>query len=331
MQSAWRFLALAPLLAAVPLLAASCRGDACLLKICTNGHCRCSISSCQDGAAYDTKQNRCRCLKGTIPLAGQCLTPEAANAYCGKGFYFEASVNGCVRATCRPGDELDESTGMCIPHDQVAQVGKNMGVPVGPGEKLGCPAGTKLVVDGPKAACVPLSETCARDETWTGQACAKVTQCPTGSIWDATLRQCVQYAQGSGKSELSVNVGQWATANYGPNGGQGTTGFCGQFSKKPWSFGVVEGQTAIVQINVMLSFPGGEVAKGVVQTSTSFAASGNPVPAKGAAEVDAAAKSIFGTLQQGGGRATSPTASTSVKCAVINAAKPVSVPATGGA
>jgi hypothetical protein len=255
----------------------------------------------------------------------------AANAHCGRGFYFDTAAGGCMRATCRPGDEIDESTGMCIPHDQVTQVGKNMGVPLGQGDRLGCPAGTRLAIDGPRAACVPLSETCAPDETWTGQSCAKVISCPAGSIYDTAARRCVEYAQGTGHGELSVNVAQWAAANYGPNGGQGTTAFCGQFSTKPWSFGVVEGQTAIVQIQVMLSFPGGEVVKGVAQTTSVFAASGNPVPAQGGALVDAAARMLLGTLQQGGGRASAATASTTVKCAITNAARPVSVPATGGA
>jgi hypothetical protein len=322
-------LLLGSLVLAAPVLGA-CRGDACILKICQGSRCRCSISSCSDGAAYDTKQNRCRCLKGYNLVGGQCLNQEDANAYCGRGFYWDAATAGCNRGTCKPGDELDESTGMCIPQQQVNQVATNMGVPVGQGQKLGCPAGTKLVIDGQKAACVPIPSTCARDETWTGTACVKVSQCPNGAVYDTALGQCVQYASGGDSKELTVNVAQWTNANYGPNGGTGTTAFCGQFAKKPWSFGVVEGQTAVVQIQVMLSFPGNEVAKGVVQTTTTFAASGNQVPQKGAADVDAAAKTIFGTLQQGGGRANANTAATTVRCSVINAAKPVPVPATGG-
>lgn len=305
-----------------------CPRDACILKICRGSDCRCSISSCNEGAAFDTRQNRCRCLKGFLAVAGQCLTQQAANAYCGVGNHWEG--NGCVQSKCKPGDELDLSTGLCIPRDQVNKVGTNIGVNVGQGEQLGCPAGTKLVIDGPTAACVPLSQTCAPDETWTGQACAKTGQCPTGSIWDTTARQCVQYAQGSGSSELTVNVGLWATSNYGPNGGPGTSSFCGAFAKKPWSFGISEGNSAFVRVAVNLSFPGGEITKGVVQTSSVFDISGNAVPAKGAAEVDAAARAILAPLVQGGGRAAPPNTTTTVKCPVINAAKPQPVPATGG-
>jgi len=323
-------LALIGVAALAALCLAGCPSNTCFLKVCSGANCRCSISSCSEGAAFDTKQNRCRCLKGFFLVGGQCLEQQAASAFCGKGFYWDGNAGGCARGSCKPGDELDESTGMCISQQKVNEVATQMGVPVGQGQKLGCPAGQKLVIDGDKAACVPLAASCAPDEAWTGQACAKVGQCPNGAVFDTAKGQCVQYAQGGDASELRVDVLQWASANYGPNGGTGTTAFCGQFAKKPWSFGVVEGQTALVRVQVMLSFPGNEVAKGVVQTTTVFGASGNPVPQKGAAEVEAAAKSVFAPLAHGGGRASAATSSTTVTCAVINAQKPVSVPATGG-
>ena len=304
-----------------------CPDNACLLKVCTNGQCRCSVSTCGEGAAYDVNQSRCRCLKGFVPLAGQCLTPQAANAYCGPGWHFENF--GCARDRCKPGDEIDEATGWCIPRERVNEVGRNMGVPVGQGQQLACPAGTKLVIDGPTAACVPLAQTCARDETWNGQACVKASTCPTGAIWDPARNQCVQYAQGGG-SELKVDVAQWLTANYGPNGGPGAPAFCGGFAKKPWAFGVTEGNTAFVRATITVSFENGEVARGALQSASVFDASGNAVPQKGAAEVDATAKALFAPLQQGGGRASVPSATTTVKCPVINAAKPQAVPATGG-
>jgi hypothetical protein len=140
----------------------------------------------------------------------------------------------------------------------------------------------------------------------------------------------VAYAHGSDGDELVVNVAQWAAANYGPNGGTGTPSFCGMFAKKPWGFGVIEGATAVVRVTLTMSFADLEVAKGVLQTSAVFDASGNLVPAKGAAEVDRAARSIFATLLTGGGRANATAAVTTVKCAVINASKPQPVPATGG-
>jgi len=310
-----------------PTLLLGCPANSCLLKICTDGDCRCSISNCSDGAGYDTKQNKCRCLKGYVSIAGQCLTAEAANEYCGIGYHWGGT--GCVQSLCHPGDELDSSTGWCIPKQQVDAVAANMGVEVGKGEKLGCPAGEVLIIDGPKAACVPQAQTCAPDETWTGKVCQKVGACSTGSQWDTALGQCVAYAQTS-EDEFTVNVSQWVQTNYGPNGGPGTTAFCSKFARKPWSFGVTEGNTALVRVTVQVSFPDGEIVQGAVQTSTVFDHSGTAIPAKGAAEVDASAKSIFTPLSKGGGRANASSASTTVKCAVVNASKPQAVPTTGG-
>ena len=47
-----------------------------------------------------------------------------------------------------------------------------MGVNVGAGQKLGCPEGQKLVIDGPSAACA-LAQTCARDENSTGRRASR--------------------------------------------------------------------------------------------------------------------------------------------------------------
>jgi hypothetical protein len=305
-----------------------CPAGTCLLKICEGNNCRCSISSCADGASFNVKTNRCACNADRISIAGQCMTLAQANTYCGKGRAW--SNGGCVQLTCKPGDEIDEHTGWCASRDQINQVAANMGVAVGQGQQLGCPPGQKLVVEGQSAACVPLAQTCAPDEQWNGQACVKVAQCPTGATWDATLGQCVQFAQGAGEDELKVNVAQWVQTTYGPNGGAGTPAFCNQFAKHPWSFGVLEGSSAALRITVQISFPDSEVTKAIVQTGSVYEAAGTPPPAKGSAEVDAAAKSLAFPLIAGGGRAASPTAATVVRCVVVNANKPLAVPASGG-
>src|SRR5262249_38773045 len=154
---------------------------------------------------------------------------------------------GCALDVCRPGDELDLSIGMCIPHERVNQVGAGIGVSVGQGQKLRCPPGQRVIIDGAAAARVPIAPTSAPHPAWNGQACAKVAACPTGAVWDPSRGQCIAYAQGSSGDGLTVNVTDWAQANYGPNGGAGAPGFCGSFAKKPWSFGIVEGSSAMVR------------------------------------------------------------------------------------
>ena len=311
--------------------APGCLTNTCLMTTCDGPYCRCTLSTCGEGAAYDNRIRRCRCLPGHALVGGHCLSPRVANAYCGAGYHWEH--DGCYPdQVCHPGDELDYATGKCIPREQVNRVANNMGVNVGPGQKLGCPPGQKLVIDGEEAACVPLEQTCARDETWNGQACVKAATpaCAEGSTWDAAQKRCVEFAKENPDQGLAVNVGQWAHASYGPDGGNGAPAFCNAFAKRPWSFGVNEGSSAMVRVTVTMQFPEAQIARGTVQTQTTFAASGTPVPPKAAAEVSAAAKAVLAPLVEQGGRAATPGATTTVRCLVVNAAKPVPVPATGG-
>jgi hypothetical protein len=309
-------------------LVPGCYTNACLLTVCDGPYCHCSISTCGEGASYDASIGRCRCLPGRVLLGGHCFVPRVADVYCGPGYHYEAG--GCYMMRCRPGDELDQASGMCIPHEQVNKVATNMGVSVGPGQKLGCPAGQKLVIDGEKAACVPLEQTCARDETWSGKECVKVATCAEGSTWDAAQAKCVEYAKGSKEEGLAVDVAKWVATNYGPDGGSGTAAFCNLFVKKPWSFGVNEGSAARVNVAVTLTFKDEQIAGGEVATVATFAASGNAVPPKAATDVLTAAKSVFAPLAQQGGRAAAESAKTTVSCMVTNAARPLAVPATGG-
>ncbi len=307
-----------------------CPANQCFLEICHGASCRCSISSCPDGAGYDTKQDRCRCLRGYFDIAGQCLTQQRANAYCGPGYAWliqPGGRGGCQKLSCRPGDKLDERTGWCIPKEQLAQ---QAGVSLGQGQTLGCPAGQVLVVDGGKSACVPAAQSCAKDEVWNGQACAKTAQCPTGQAFDPSSGRCVPFAQSGGGDELQVDVQTWAHSTYGPPNGPGTPAFCSSFAKKPLSFGVSPGVTAAVRVTIFLTFPGSEVAKGQSASSAVFDVSNNPVPASGAEEVQAAVLSSFQALVAGGGRANTPGAQTTVRCLVTNASAPVVVPETGG-
>jgi hypothetical protein len=230
---------------------------------------------------------------------------------------------GCLTNSCRPGDFLDESTGWCLPKEQIAK-------DVGADQTLGCKAGERLVVEGGQAACVPAAQSCARDEAWNGQACAKVASCPTGATWDTALGQCVTYVQGGGSDEARIEVQQWVYSNYGPPNGPGAPGFCATFAKKPWAFGITAGNTAVVKVTVNASFPEREVARGQTASIAVFDPSGNPVPARGQQEVESGVKTLFGTLVAGGGRASAPSATTTVQCSVTNASPPEAVPATGG-
>ncbi|HQP37230.1 MAG TPA: hypothetical protein PLI95_18730 [Polyangiaceae bacterium] len=318
-------------LTAAALFLVGCPKGMCLVKVCkgNTGNCSCSWSTCPKGSTYDTNRNTCVCEAGRVSLGGSCLTPAEANQYCGKGNHWEPQ--GCVRTVCPAGQEVNLDTGACMAKQQVDQVAQNMGVAVGQDQKLGCPPGLVLVVEGSQAAsCVPKEQTCTRDEVWNGQACVKTAQCPPGSVFDPATAACIAYASGEGKEEFSVDLAQWVTSSYGPDGGAGTQAFCSGFNKKPMTFGVTPGGSIRVVATVGVQAAGGNVSNAVVTTSGVVQASNAPVTTKGAAEIQRAAEEILATLKNQGGKSQKDYAGARVSCVIVNAAQPTAVPATGG-
>jgi hypothetical protein len=307
-----------------------CPPGMCLLKTCTvvNGRedCSCPWSTCGDGAKFDTNTNACVCKPGLFTVEGQCLDQTQANAFCGKGR--EWGAQGCAAKKCGTGQQIDEGTGEC---KDVAAVASSLGVSLKKGETIGCPAGQKLTTEGGNAACVPIEQTCAPDEAYDGSQCVKARSCPTGAVFDADSKQCIAFGKSESDS-FTVDTTSWSIANYGKNGGSGTAKFCGAFAKKPWSFGVVPGQSALVRVALSFSFDGNKVGAGSVKAAPSFENASLPVPPPGVQAVQSAADNILSALKAGGGKATPETVKLTVKCPVVNAGKPVAVvvPASGG-
>lgn len=306
------------------LLAMGCPSNTCLLAV--NG--RCTWSTCADGADFDTHRRGCVCHPDRIALGGSCLTYDAANRYCGKGAHFERA--GCAPNRCPPGQEIDQDTGRCISPQQATQVASNMGVAVGQNQKLGCPAGEQLVVEGQQAACVPLKQTCGRDEVWDGQACRKALQCPPGSSFDPPSATCIKFAAAE-SNQYTVDLATWVRTVYGADGAPGAPGFCGAFNKHPLAFGVHAGASNPIKITVQVEAPGGDVARASVVTIALTDPGAKPVPAKGAAEVQQAAQSTLSSLVAGGGKSSLAAASTNVTCQIVNSSPPTAVTISGGA
>ncbi len=268
------------------------------------------------------------CQPNRVAMGGACLTPQAANQYCGKGAHFENG--GCAPNRCAPGLEIDQDTGMCTTPQQVSQVASNMGVQVGQNQKLGCPAGEQLVVEGSQASCVPANQTCGRDEVWDGRACRKALQCPPGSGFDPPSGTCIKFANAGGSSEYQVDLPTWVRTSYGAEGGAGAPGFCGAFNKHPLAFGVKSGAKMSVKIGVRIDVPGGDIARASAQTLATVESNGQPVPAKGAGEVLQAAQTVLASLVAGGGKASVDSAGTTVTCQIVNSSAPAAVSVSGG-
>ncbi len=313
-------------LVACAFATAGCPANTCFLTV--NG--RCTWSSCPDGAEFDDAKRTCVCQPNRFALGGGCLTVEAANEYCGKGAHFENG--GCTPNRCPPGLEVDQDTGYCMTPQQATQVATNMGIPVGQNQRLGCPPGEQLVVEGPQAACVPKGQTCGRDEFWDGANCRKSIICPPGSGFDPNTQTCIKFANADTRSApYTVDLGTWMRMAYGPNGGAGTSSFCGSFNKHPLAFGIPAGATMRVRVTVQVQAPDNQVSAARVMTLTVNDATGQPAPAKGASEVQRAAEGTLASLVSGGGKANATSSVATVVCPVVNSSRPTAVTVTGGA
>ncbi|RYE94690.1 MAG: hypothetical protein EOO75_01305 [Myxococcales bacterium] len=318
-----RALALALLLlAAAPM--AGCPSNFCLLTV--NG--RCEVSTCGAGQAFSDRQQRCVCEANRLPVGGACLTSVEAKQYCGKGAFWGA--RGCEPIQCRQGDIVDLETEMCVPK---AQVDQQAGV--GPGKTLACAQGTVLVVSQGQGSCVPVDQSCTRDEFFdpATRVCAKLPVCPTGAVFDQAARGCVQVSQQPAQNDnrTTVDVAQWARSTYGVDGGLGAPGLCGPLARKPLTFGVMPGGSVRLVVSLAMSFPGGLSDGAVVQATTTIEASGQPATARGAQEAQSTADGLMSSLRVQKAHTTAPQLSMSVKCLIVNAEPPQTVPTTGGA
>ncbi len=292
-----------------------------------NGQCQ--VSTCGAGQAFSDREHRCVCEANRQAIGGACLTSVEAKQYCGKGAYW--GPNGCQPIQCREGDILDLSTELCVSKQQVDQQAG-----VGPGRTLACGPGTVLTINQGQGSCVPVDQSCTRDEYFdpNTRVCTKLPSCPTGSVLDQATRACVQVAQQpaqSGDNRTTVDVNQWAQATYGVNGGQGSPGLCGPLARKPLAFNVMPGGSVRIVVNLTLGFPGSLTDSASVVSPTTIEASGQPVAARGAQEVQTTADGLLNSLRVQKAHTTAGQVSLSVKCLIVNGEAPQTVPTTGGA
>lgn len=302
---------------------AGCPSSMCLLTV--NGVCQ--YSNCGDGEHFDQRTRLCTCNSDRRLIGGACRTRAQADLWCGKGATW--TPTGCAARTCAPGLVLDQDSDQCVPKQAIDQAAG-----VAAGQTLGCAAGTVLVVSQGAGSCIPVAQSCAKDEVFDGQACRKVPACNQGAEYDPASRQCIQVvaAPPSSNDALpTVDVAAWSRTSYGPDGGDGSSGLCGPLAKKPVAFQVLPGGSIRVKITLDLNFAQPATESGSVATVAIVDGTGQPVAAKGATEVQSAADTLFQTLRTQHARASVPHVTTTVKCLIVNAAPPTSVPSTGGA
>ncbi len=290
---------------------------------------KCHMSTCGSGQTFNVQKNACECEANRLSVDGACLTSVEAKQFCGKGAYW--GPKGCQPIECRTGEILDLESEKCVSKEQVD---KQAGV--APGKTLACGKSTVLTLSEGKGSCVPVDQSCTRDEFFdtSTNACTKLPSCAIGSVFDLATRSCVQVVAQQADSKdkrATINVTQWSQSTYGPDGGQGSPGLCGPLARKPLAFGVMPGGSVRLVINLTLGFPNSLSDAAIVGAPTKLEASGQMVGARGAQEVQATADGLLNSLRVQKVHTTAGQVSLSVKCLIVNGEAPQTVPTTGGA
>jgi hypothetical protein len=84
-------------------------------------------------------------------------------------------------------------------------------------------------------------------------------------------------------------------------------------------------------VTVQVQAPNHQINAARAMTLSVNDATGQPVPAKGATEVQLAAEGTLASIVSGGGKASAPSAAVTVVCPVVNSSRPTAVTVTGGA
>jgi hypothetical protein len=308
-------------MAAAPHVA-GCSANLCFLQV--NG--RCTLSSCGAGQYFDNQRHTCVCEQGRFAIDGACLAQAEANQSCGRGAVF--TPQGCQPLTCVPGFVVDLDRDACV-----AKADIDRAAGAANGQTLACAQGTVLEVSGGIASCVPVAQSCQRDESWNGQACAKLPSCPTGFDVDPSSMRCVQVSAppASQGDSATLDTNAWARVNLGEPGGQGAPQLCAGLARRPLSFGILAGGSARVIATVSLGFADGTTGSATAQTAGVIEASNQPVLPRGAQDLQAAVDASLASLRAQKAKPAPTSLTTVVRCTIVNGAPPAIVPSTGGA
>ena len=286
----------------------------------------CARAGCPRSAIGDAASG-CTCAGDAVLVAGACVSPAFADAYCGKGARFRDGA--CAFRGCPDAQLLDVATGACVSSRTVRELAGAQHVAVLAHEGLACTAPATPVVDGSRVACVPASALCPRGTRLAraGGRCDPGVACRAGEIADPEGPRCVALlAEGSRTAAYAVDVGAWARAVLGPDGGDGSPSLCQPLALRPAAFGIDARRTIEARIAIEIRFPENDVTLARATVDATDTATGAQLPSAAIALVEASVRGLVDTLRALGGEASAAATKTTVRCAVAAADRPFAVP-----
>lgn len=254
----------------------------------------------------------CGCADG-VALAGGCVAPKTADAYCGPGARLADGV--CAFRTCPDGQPLDVVSGDCVAPRSLREIAAASRVAFAAGERLVCDDGRAPVVDGEELACLGDAARCPRGTRAANGACVAPPRCGPGAV--ASRGRCAPVTTPRDGAYV-VDVGAWARAVFGPDGGVGTSDVCAPLALRARALGVAPLATGDLAVRIALRFPGNDVAD-VRAVAT---ASGLADDARASALADESLRPIVRALQSLGGVASTAALEITVRCRVEGGTRP---------
>lgn len=267
-------------------------------------------------------------------VAGACVSPAFADAFCGKGARYRDGA--CVFVACPETQLLDVASGTCVPSRTAREIASADRIAIFAHEGLACTAPASPVIDGARVTCLPEAALCPRGTRLAagGGRCDPSLACRAGEIADPDGRHvgagagCIALlAEGSRGGAYAVDVGAWTRAALGRDGGEGTSSLCQPLALRAATFGVDARHAINARIVVELRFPESDVTLARATVVASDAASGAPVPPAAAVLVEASVRGLVDALRALGGEASTAATKTTVRCRVATAPeRPFGVP-----
>jgi hypothetical protein len=263
-----------------------------------------AIAACASCAASQPPR---ACAPGLAVLDGACVAPRDVAAYCG---------GSCAPVRCDgAGEAVDLQRRACVPALTVRAIAsRERSLP--DDARLACRGDGVLVATDDRVVCLPRSSTCPRGAPWeeAHRACVTPALCPPGSLRSAAA--CIDVV----REGRVVDVGRWARAALGDDGGPGSPRVCGPLAASPWIFDVGSGGTREVALSVELVFRDNDV------TLVSSRVTGRDVPAVGVALADRTVASLLPALRALGGTTDAASVTTRVTCTVRGGGAPMILP-----
>jgi hypothetical protein len=270
----------------------------------------------------------CRCRAGLVALEGACVGPRQLDAFCGAPSV-PGLGGGCPGHACADDEALDLASGACAPRARARAILARIR-PIPEDLEVGCKEGRALALRGEYASCLPREELCPRGTEWSGagKQCLPAAACPPGEVGARGADGgdgCVGVVLREEGGQPVVDVGAWARAVLGEDGGEGRAPLCRALSRAA-RFDLGPGGARTVSFAIDLVFPGNDLT----QLSSRVTAPGDPGGPQDRSAVVAAAMTATGPLLEPlgafGGLADAASLSLRLRCTVDGGSNPELLP-----